>query len=69
MEENKKNGMPIWEKVTLSIEEASAYSNIGKDKLRTMTNDKNCPFVLWNGSKKLIKRRAFVRYLEDSTSI
>lgn len=61
--------VPIHTKVLLTIDEASAYSSIGKDKLRELTNDQNCPFVLWNGNKKLIKRKAFERYLDRSFSI
>ena len=64
-----KKEVPICEKIALTIEEAAAYSNIGRDKLRKMTNDKNCPFVLWNGQKKLIKRKAFTEYIENSFSI
>ena len=48
--------VPVWEKANLSLEEAAAYFGIGINKLRDMTNDGNCPFVLWNGSKRLIKR-------------
>lgn len=61
--------VPIWEKANLSLEEAAAYFGIGINKLRDMTNDDGCLYVLWNGSKRLIKRRAFEKYLEQSYSI
>ena len=61
--------VPVWEKANLSLEEAAAYFGIGINKLRDMTNDENCPFVLWNGSKRLIKRKALEKYLESSYSI
>lgn len=61
--------VPIWEKVTLTLEEASAYSGIGVNKIREITNDKNCNFVIWNGSKRLIKRKLFEAFLEKSYSI
>ena len=61
--------VPVWEKANLSLEEAAAYFGIGINKLRDMTNDENCPFVLWNGSKRLIKRKAFERYLDSAYSI
>ena len=64
-----KGNVPIWEKSTLTLEEASAYFGIGINKLRDMTNDESCAFVLWNGSKRLIKRKALERYLEGSYSI
>lgn len=61
--------VPIWEKSTLTLEEASAYSNIGINKLREITNDDDCKFVLWVGNKRLIKRRLFEYYIENSFSI
>ena len=51
--------IPIWEKANLTLEEAAAYSGIGINKLRELTNEKNCDFVLWVGNKRLIKRRKF----------
>ena len=49
---NRKN-VPIWHKTNLTIEEAAAYSNIGLHKLREITNDEDCQFVLWVGNKRL----------------
>lgn len=64
-----KYEVPIWEKSNLTIEEAAAYSGIGMNKLRELTNDDHCPFVLWNGNKRLIKRRELDKYLEKQFSI
>lgn len=38
-------------------------------KLRQITNDAACTFVLWVGSKRLIKRRGLDAYLENAYSI
>lgn len=61
--------IPIWEKSNLTLEEAAAYFGIGINKLRELTNDDNCPFVLWCGSKRLIKRKKMDEYLEKTFSI
>ena len=61
--------VPIHQKMTLTIKEAAEYSNIGINKLRDLTNEENCPFVLWNGSRRLIKRKALEKYLETAYSI
>ncbi len=61
--------IPIWEKSNLTLEEAAAYSGIGVNKLREISNDENCKFVLWVGSKRLIKRKLLDRYLDESYSI
>ena len=64
-----KNEVPIWEKAALTLEEAAAYSGIGINKLREITNEQNCDFVLWVGSKRLLKRKGVDRYLEKAYSI
>ena len=61
--------VPIWEKSNLSLEEAAAYSGIGVNKLRELTNERTCRFVLWVGNKRLIKRRLFDQYIESEYSI
>ena len=61
--------VPIWEKANLTLEEAAAYSGIGINKLRDLSNDDNCKFVLWVGSKRLIKRKLFDQYIEQAYSI
>lgn len=64
-----KYEVPIWEKSNLTLEEAAAYFGIGINKLRQLTDDDNCRFVLWCGSKRLIKRKALDEYLEKTYSI
>ncbi len=61
--------VPIWEKSNLTLEEAAAYSGIGINKLRDLTSEQNCRFVLWVGNKRLIKRRLFDQYIEQEHSI
>lgn len=61
--------VPIWEKIALTLEEAAAYSNVGINRIREITNNENCPFVLFVGNKRLIKRKPFEKYLEQAFSI
>ncbi len=67
MERNRE--IPIWEKSNLTLEEASLYSGIGVNKLREISNSDRCTFVLWNGTKRLFKRRKLDEYLEKAYSI
>ena len=64
-----KREVPIWCKSNLTLEEAAVYSGIGVNKLRQLTDEKNCDFVLWNGSKRLIKRVKLDDYLNRVYSI
>lgn len=61
--------VPIWEKSNLTLEEASAYFGIGINRLRLLTDDEKCSFVLWCGRKRLIKRKKLDEYLTKTYSI
>lgn len=64
-----EKSVPIWRKVNLTIEEAAAYSNIGINRIEEMAKRPGCPFVLYIGRKKLIKREAFEKYLEQTIEL
>lgn len=59
----------IKDKLNLTIEEAAAYSNIGINKLRSMADEPSCPFVLYIGRRKVIKRKKFELYLENALEV
>lgn len=66
---NKLDPVPIWEKSNLTVEEAALYSGIGRNKIRELTESEDCDFVLWVGSKRLIKRKKFDEFIEKQYSI
>ena len=57
--------VPIHLKVTLTIREAAEYSNIGIYKIDSLLRTPNCPFVLYVGTKKLVKRKEFEEFLSQ----
>ena len=60
----------IKDKFCLTIEEASAYFNIGEKKLRKIVSDNlDSGFIIQNGVKFLVKRKKFENFLDDLTSI
>lgn len=61
--------VPLWEKANLTLEEAAAYSGVGINKLREISDDPGCRFVLWIGTKRLLKRKKLDEYLESTFSI
>ena len=61
--------VPIWEKSNLTLEEAAAYSGIGISKIRQMSDREDCEFVLWVGTKRLIKRIKFDEYIDMAYSV
>ena len=64
-----KKEIPVWEKSNLTLEEAASYSGVGINRLRALSSDENCPFVLWVGGKRLLKRKKLDEYLDSSYSI
>ncbi|HBE84386.1 MAG TPA: helix-turn-helix domain-containing protein [Lachnoclostridium sp.] len=66
---DKTKEIPIWQKSNLTVEEAAVYSGKGVNKIRQLSDNEDCKFVLWVGSKRLIKRRLFDTYIERQYSI
>lgn len=57
--------VPVWEKYTLTVEEAASYFRIGETKLRRIVSEnRNADFLLWNGNRPQIKRALFERYID-----
>lgn len=58
--------VPIWERYTLTVLEASQYFRIGENKLRKIISEnKNADFLLWNGNRPQIKRKLFEKYIDQ----
>ena len=64
-----KKEVEIRHKTLLSLEEAAAYTGLGVNVLRKISSSDQCNFVLWNGTKRMLKRRLLDKYLEESYSI
>lgn len=61
--------VPVNLKITLSAAEASALTGIGIAKINSLLQDPRCPFVLFVGQKRLVKREKFQKYLMDNLVI
>lgn len=53
------------EKKLLTVNEAAELFGIGRNKIRELTNDKDCPYVIWIGSHRRIKREAFEKFISE----
>lgn len=67
--EEKEQAVPVWQKSLLTLEEAAAYTGIGANKLRKMSESKNCDFVIWVGCRRMLKREKLNDYLLKSFSV
>ena len=66
--EEKLRIVPVWEKAMLTVDEAVAYSGIGRDKLIELA-ERESSLILWVGSKRHFKRKKLDEIIENVHSI
>lgn len=62
--EEKLRIVPVWEKAMLTVDEAVAYSGIGRDTLIEL-GERESSLILWVGSKRLFKRKKLDEIFEN----
>lgn len=67
--DNEIARVPIHLKMALTIKEAAEYSNIGINKIDSLLRSPKCPFVLFVGTKKLVKRKEFEQFISQQLII
>ena len=66
----KQTDIPIWERYTLTIAEASKYFRIGENKLRRLAEEnKNANWLIMNGNRIQIKRKQFEKIIDTLDAI
>jgi hypothetical protein len=65
-----KEDIPIWEKYTLTVEEASRYFRIGENKIRKLAEENpNANWLIMNGNRIQIKRKQFEKVIDTLSAI
>ena len=60
------NDVPIWEKYTLTIEEAAKYFRIDEKKLRKLAEENpDANWLIMNGNRIQIKRKQFEKIIDS----
>ncbi len=67
--EDKLEIVPVWLKSTLTLEETTAYSGLGRNKLIELSDRPDCEFVIWTGRKRLFKRKKLDEFIDKAYSI
>ena len=62
-ETREAKSVPLDAKPLLTLKEASIYTGIGINKLREMSNENSCDYVLYVGRKRMLKREALLHFL------
>lgn len=69
-ESMKTSEVPIWEKYSLNVLEASEYYGIGEKRLYRIINDnRDADFILEIGRNIRIKRILFEEFLNNATVV
>lgn len=67
---DNENYIPIWEKYTLTIEEAAKYFRIGEKKLRRLAEENpSAKWLILNGNRVQIKRKIFEQFIDAADQI
>ena len=65
-----KNQIPASERFALTIRTAAQYFGVGEHKLRRIVNEnKDANYILWDGTRALIIREAFEKFLSQAGAI
>lgn len=66
----KRIDIPLWEKYTLTVNEASVYFHIGDKKLRKIiADDADADYLIKVGNRQMIKRKRFEQFLDRQEAI
>lgn len=68
-ETREEKRLPLEAKPLLTLKEASVYTGIGINKLREMSNERSCDYVLFVGRKRMFKREALLQFLKEAYSV
>ena len=66
----KIKNIPIWEKYTMTIDEAAVYFRVGENKIRKIISEQpDAECVLWNGNRPQIKRKKFEEFIDKTNAV
>ena len=67
---NNNMDIPVWEKYTLTIEEAARYFRIGENNLRKLAEENiGAGWTIMNGNRIQIKRKLFEKVIDELDAI
>ena len=67
---NSKIDIPVWEKYTMTVEEASKYFTLGQNKIRWLAEqNRHADWYIMNGNRLLIKKKQFEKFIDKADVI
>lgn len=65
----KQSSVPLWNRMCLTISEASELSGIGEKNLRKLVKEHGNDFVIQVGRKTMVKRSDFEKWLSLNSEL
>lgn len=67
--EEKLKMVPLNQKCLLSLDEAVAYTGLGRHTLIELADRDDLGLVVWTGRKRLYKRKRMEEYIDNAYSV
>jgi hypothetical protein len=67
--EEKLKLVPVTQKCLLTLDEAIAFTGLGRDTLIEWADNDDLNLVVWTGRKRLYKRRRLEEYIDKVYSV
>lgn len=67
--EEKLQLVPIPQKCLLTLDEAVAFSGLGRHTLIELSERQDLNIVVWSGRKRLYKRKRLEEYIDNADSV
>ena len=67
--QKRSENIPFWTRTILTVEEAAAYTGIGRAKIRQIISQGKCSFTINYGTQICVIREAFIDYLDKQFRI
>lgn len=70
MAKNTKLSIAFYERYLMTVDEAAVYFHIGYKKMRSLIKDyPGAKWILYSGSRIMIKREQFEKWLDNQSAI
>lgn len=67
--EEKIELVPVGQKCLLTVDEAVAYTGLGRHTLLSLAEKEELNLVIWSGRKRLYKRKRLEEYIDNAYSV
>ena len=68
MDNGRTHLVPVCDKYLLTVKEAAAYFGIGEKRIRFLVQT-NSELGIMNGDRRMVKRKRFEKYIDETSGL